>query len=254
MRRGGKGPNRSIPRSSRRRPPVCDMELGNFTNWTELFATHMMNIDEQFVLMKFENADAALSSDAIDNIQDELKMTHAAKKAANHALNIRLLGDTSGKAKSRVMGNAIVVALELYQYSYNLVKSATTVNIVIMMAEVLPPARATRMEDIEEKLNEWKEKQRYLEDLVVPPMDFDQKKDVVDQHVAHERDGLRHQESDHDERHGGVVCVVRSSVDGALGALGFPGQKTKRKHQRSKGCRWNTSSDHGVRVLGAVVR
>ena len=29
------------------KPPIYDMEPGNFLNWTELFTTYMMNIDEQ---------------------------------------------------------------------------------------------------------------------------------------------------------------------------------------------------------------
>ena len=52
-------------------------------------------------------------------------------------------------------------------------------NIVIMKAEVLRPARANKVEDIEEKLNEWKEKQRYLEDVGEPPINFDQKKTLL---------------------------------------------------------------------------
>merc|ERR1712086_1190531 len=36
-----------------------------------------------------------------------------------------------------------------------------------------------KIDDIEEKLNAWKDKQRYLEDVGTPPMDFDQKKTLL---------------------------------------------------------------------------
>ena len=67
----------------------------------------------------------------------------------------------------------LTLRLSCTWYIYSKGQNATKMNIVIMKAEVLRPARATRIEDIEEKI-EWKEKQRYLEDVGVPPMDFDQ--------------------------------------------------------------------------------
>ena len=129
------------------------MEPGHFLNWTELFTTYMMSIDEQWegILKMLQKVDTALSRDAIDDLQDNLKMTHAVKKSANHALYINLLGHTSGKAKSRVMTNAVDMAFESYRYNYCKGKNATKMNIVIMKAEDLRPARATRIEDIEEK-------------------------------------------------------------------------------------------------------
>jgi hypothetical protein len=101
------------------------------------------------------------------------------KKSENHALYINLIGYTSGKAKSRVTANSIDMAFESYRYIYQKGKNATKMNIVIMKAEALRPARASKVEDIEEKLNEWKEKQRYLEDVGEPPLNFDQKKTLL---------------------------------------------------------------------------
>jgi hypothetical protein len=163
------------------KPPVYDMEPGNFINWTELFTTYMMSIDPQWevILKRLQKADSTLSREKIDNIQDELRMTHSVKKSANHALYINLIGYTSGKAKSRVTANSIDMAFESYRYIYQKGKNATKMNIVIMKAEVLRPARASKVEDIEEKLNEWKEKQRYLEDVGEPPLNFDQKKTLL---------------------------------------------------------------------------
>ena len=81
--------------------------------------------------------DTALSRDAIDDLQDILKMTHAVKKSANHALYINHLGCTSGKAKLRMIANAVDMALESYWPIYSKGKNATKMNIVIMKAEVL---------------------------------------------------------------------------------------------------------------------
>ena len=63
------------------KPPVYDMEPGNFINWTELFTTYMMSIDPQWevILKKLQKADVALSREAIDNIHAELRMTQTVK-------------------------------------------------------------------------------------------------------------------------------------------------------------------------------
>jgi len=163
------------------KPPVYDMEPSTFLNWSELFTTYMMSIDSQWegILKKLQKTDVVLSRNAVDDLQNELKMTPAVKKAASHALYINLLGFTGGKAKSRVTTNSIDMSFESYRYVYHKGKNATKMNIVNMKAEVLRPARATKIDDIEEKLNAWKDKQRYLEDVGTPPMDFDQKKTLL---------------------------------------------------------------------------
>ena len=48
-----------------------------------------------------------------------------------------------------MIANAVDMAFESYRYIYSKGKSATKMNIVIMKAEVLRLARATRIEDIE---------------------------------------------------------------------------------------------------------
>jgi len=163
------------------KPPVYDMEPSTFLNWSELFTTYMMSIDSQWegILKKLQKTEVALSRSAVDDLQNELRMTPAVKKAASHALYINLLGYTGGKAKSRVTTNSIDMSFESYRYIYHKGKNATKMNIVNMKAEVLRPARATKIDDIEEKLNAWKDKQRYLEDVGTPPMDFDQKKTLL---------------------------------------------------------------------------
>ena len=95
------------------KPPEYDMQLDNFTKWTEPFTTFLMSIDEQWenILKKLQKADAPLSRGAIDDIQDELNMTRTVKKSANHVLYINLLGFTS-KAKSRVTADASDMTFE----------------------------------------------------------------------------------------------------------------------------------------------
>ena len=77
-------------------------------------------------------------------------MTHTEKKSANHALYINLQGYESDKAKSRVISKVAEGT------------KATKMNLVIMKAEVLRHARATRMQNIKKKLNESTGRQRYL--------------------------------------------------------------------------------------------
>ena len=97
---------------------------------------------------KVAEGDTALSRNAIDDLQDNLKMTHAVKKSARHALYINLLGYTCGKAKRRVKANAVDMAFESYTHICSKGKNATKMNIVIMKGRGLATcARATRIEE-----------------------------------------------------------------------------------------------------------
>ena len=113
------------------KPPIYDMEPNTFLNWTELFTSYMMSIDPQWetILKKLQKVELATSKNKLGELQDDLKMTPAVKKSANHALYINLLGFTGGKAKSRVTANSIDMAFESYRYIYNKGKNATKMNI-----------------------------------------------------------------------------------------------------------------------------
>ena len=163
------------------KPTPYDMEPGNFLNWNELFTGYLMSIDKQWemILNLIQKKTSTMSKDDVKVLQDELMMKDNIKKAANHALYINLLGYTKGKARSRVISNSVDLAFESYRHIYQKGKNATKMNIVIMKAEVLRPGRAGKTEEIEVKLNEWKEKQRYLEEVGEPPIGDEQKKPLL---------------------------------------------------------------------------
>ena len=64
------------------KPPPYNMEPDTFLNWAELFTTYMMSIDPQWenILKELQKVDASMSRNALDKLQDELKMTPAVKK------------------------------------------------------------------------------------------------------------------------------------------------------------------------------
>jgi len=163
------------------KPTPYDMEPGNFHNWSELFTGYLMSIDRQWenILNTIQKKDNTLSKEDVSKLQDELKMTPEIKKLANHSLYINLLGYTKGKAKSRVISNSVDLSFESYRHIYQKGKNATKMNIVIMKADVLRPTRANKIEEIENKLNEWKEKQRYLEEVGEPCLVDEQKKPLL---------------------------------------------------------------------------
>ena len=80
---------------------------------------------------------------------------------ANHALYVNLLVFRKGKAKGRVISNSIELSFETYRQIYQKGKNATKMNVVLKKAEVLRPKKADTENEIENRLNDWKEKQRY---------------------------------------------------------------------------------------------
>ena len=80
---------------------------------------------------------------------------------ANHALYVNLLVFTKGKANGRVISNSIELSFETYRQIYQKGKNATKMNIVLKKAEVLRPKKADTENEIENRLNDWNEKQRY---------------------------------------------------------------------------------------------
>ena len=163
------------------KPTPYDMEPGSFVNWNELFVSYMMSIDGQWesILHLLQRKNLPIDKAKIDEIQTELKMTAEVKKAASHALYMNLLGFTTGKARSRALANSVDMAFESFRFLYCKGRNATKMNIVLMQAEVLRPSAAHKVSEVEAKLNEWKEKQRYLEDVCVKPMDDAQKKPLL---------------------------------------------------------------------------
>ena len=89
---------------------------------------------------------------------------------ANHVLYLNLLGFTKGKAKGRVISNSIELAFETFRQVHQ-----TKMNIVLKKAEVLRARKADTVNEIENRLNDWKEKQRYLEEVGEAPLKDDQK-------------------------------------------------------------------------------
>ena len=141
------------------KPAPYDMEPGSFLNWNELFVSYMMSIDSEWgaILTSIQKKDSPYSKEDIVKAQDELQMPPDIKKAANNALYINLLGFTEGKAKSRVTSNSIDLSFESYRYIYHKGKNATKMNIVLMKADVLRPTKANKVEDIENRMSEWRE-------------------------------------------------------------------------------------------------
>ena len=109
-------------------------------------------------------------------LQNELTMKDDVKKAANHALCLNMLAFTKGKARSKVISNSVELSFETHRYIYHKGKNAAKMNIALKKAEVLRPGRADKIEDIELRLNEWKENQRDLEEVGEAPLDDEQRK------------------------------------------------------------------------------
>ena len=88
---------------------------------------------------------------------------------------MNLLGFTKGKAKGRVISNSIELPFETSREIYQKGKHDTKMNIVLKKADVLRPKNADTVNEIEKRLNDWKEKQRHLEEIGEGPLKDDQK-------------------------------------------------------------------------------
>ena len=76
-----------------------------------------------------------------------------------------------------MVATAVDMAFVSYRDIHSKGKNATNMNIVIMnrCCDLFAPRELM----ISRKNDEWTEKQRYLEDVGVPPIDFDQKKTLL---------------------------------------------------------------------------
>ena len=61
-----------------------------------------------------------------------------------------------GDVRSRVTSNGKALAFESYRHLYHKGRDATKANIVLMQSSVLSPKAASKVADIEARLNEWK--------------------------------------------------------------------------------------------------
>ena len=82
---------------------------------------------------------------------------------------------TRGKAKGRVVSNSIELSFQTYTQIYQKGKNVTKMNIVLKKADVVRPKKADTVNEIENRLNDWKEKQRYLEEVGEAQLKDDQK-------------------------------------------------------------------------------
>ena len=163
------------------KPIPSDMEPGHFHNWNGLFQANMMSIDFAWgkILKTLHEIKTPLSKDKVEKLQNDMEMKDKVKETANHVLYIHMLGFTTGKAKSKVVSNSIDLSFETYRYIYQTGKNATRVNIVMNKAAALKPDPAAKIDDVENKLNEWKERLRYLAEASEPDMPDDQKKTIL---------------------------------------------------------------------------
>ena len=145
------------------------MELGNFLNWTVLFATYMMSIGEQWKVSSKSWRSWTQRCHGCDR--------GSSGRSQDGALYINFLGYTRGRAHSSTVPTAVDMAFVPYWDIHSKGKNATKMNIVIMNR--CCDLRAPRELKISRKNDEWTEKQRYLEDVGVPPIDFDQKKTLL---------------------------------------------------------------------------
>ena len=143
----------------------------------------MMSIDKQWktILETLQDVELpVLKKERCEKLQkEELKMTSDICTDANHALYINLLAFTQGDVRSRVTSNGKELAFESYRHLYHKGRDATKANIVLMQSSVLSPKAASKVADIEARLNEWKFNQRYLRDIGKPDLPSDQKKPIL---------------------------------------------------------------------------
>ena len=98
---------------------------------------------------------------------------------ANHALMCESLGVHQRQSKRSSYFEFDRAFIRDVQANLPEGKNATKMNIVLKKAEVLRPKKADTVNEIENRFNDWKEKQRYLEEVGEAPLKDDQKKTLL---------------------------------------------------------------------------
>ena len=149
------------------KPDQYDGKSDKFSGWHELFTAQLSALDEKWenVLLRARAHKVKLTENDILEIMKEVKIDIKLKTKMNRTMYISLLQYTAGDAHGKVVSNGLPMALDTYRYLYQKGKNETTVNMMKFINKTMYPEAATDINDVEKKINKWKEDIRCLGDM-----------------------------------------------------------------------------------------
>jgi hypothetical protein len=110
---------------------------------------------------------------------NELKIKKELIPKVNRMLYVSLLQYTKNDTHGKVVSNGANMALESYRYIHPKGTSGTVMNKMKMETKAMHPEPANKIDDIEAKINKWKEDLRYLAETGDKGLDEEQKKAIL---------------------------------------------------------------------------
>ena len=147
------------------KPEPFGGKLEEFEGWHELFVTMLVAMDKKWEeILKSIRAyrKEPITDDVADDIIQNLMMEQEQLPNIKRMLYVLMLQYTKGDVHGKVISNGIEGAMETYRYIHDKGKNDTTTNILRVKMRVMHPDNAAKIEDVETKLNKWKEDIRYL--------------------------------------------------------------------------------------------
>ena len=147
------------------KPDPYDGKPQNFPNWNELFIAHFAAMDDKWEAIFKELQQAKVTPNDIIGMKKLLAKASVREDEipkANRMMYVSLLQYTTGEARGKVMSNGPSNAMDSYKYIYEKGTNATVMNILAVKTKAMHPEQAVDMNDVENKINKWKEDLRYL--------------------------------------------------------------------------------------------
>ena len=112
-------------------------------------------------------------------MMEELSMNTDLIPKINRMIYVLLLQYTKGDVHGKVVSNGVHESIETYRYLYEKGKNDTVTNVLRVQMKVMHPDAASSIEEVETKLNKWKEDIRYLRETGHKDMEEDQRRTIL---------------------------------------------------------------------------
>ena len=163
-------------------PGTYDGKPETFQSWHELFVAQLAALSEEWdaLLMAARKCgDEPISPGKVEEMMTDLELDIGQIPNINRTLYVSLLKFTSNDAHGKVVSSGIEQALDTYRYLYLKGKNDTTMNVMRIKTRVMHPDVANTVEEVESKMNKWKEDIRYLKETDNYNMNDDQLKTIA---------------------------------------------------------------------------
>ena len=149
------------------RPEKYVNSPAEYEEWRELFTASLMALDVQWakILDEFKGEKYLKAHDVNKVLIDELGMSDSAAAQAKKMLYVNLLQYTKGIANGKVKSNDAELSFETWRSMHAKGKNATVTHKLNMRNRVMHPELASKIEDIEKQLDQWRADMRYLREV-----------------------------------------------------------------------------------------